>query len=408
MANKGKFINTTHSDNITTLVESVKGIINNPFYLYEGKSPTIVTYYNINTEKTTLDTALADMQTDLGIDAPAWFNKIENFYIYGMEQIQIQIENGEFGASATDITGEVFILPNTIIPYAGDYFKIDYIKEKEFLFRVTGVSHDTLDTSANLYKMTYILESKCTFESDLKIQDEYIMITNNIGTSFNAVLNKKKINLIEELEDYVYTLKKYYIDTFYNDRVQAFIYKYKGMRFYDPYLTQFLIENDIVKGSEQYVYITHQLPLKSFFSIEYDRSFFRCLEKRDLSNLRKYNTTAISEYIDGIDTSIFSTRSEDYLRVEFRYANPERSFYGILPCFTDELISYIESASLANGKDKIYNVIIKYFNSMNISSKDIDLFELDMHNNIKLFYTVPCIIYCLEDYIKRMMISNVE
>ena len=55
MSNKGKFINTTHSENIGRLVDSTKKIINNPYYLWANRQPTIVLYFNQNKEMSTVD-----------------------------------------------------------------------------------------------------------------------------------------------------------------------------------------------------------------------------------------------------------------------------------------------------------------------------------------------------------------
>lgn len=407
MANKGKFINTTHSDTVKTLVNNAKDIIKNPYYIHAGSLPTITTYFNINKEMSTLDEGFKGIMSDVGKDSPLWYNVIEEFYIFTSEQMQIQMDHGEFGAESSEISGEATLLPNTIIPYVGDYFKIDYLEEN-LMFRVTGASPDTLENGANAYKIQFTLESGKTTERDFNLKDRYTMITNNIGTGFNAVLHNKKVDLIKELENYLYRLRVYFSNIFYNDRVQAFVYLYKGMRFYDPYMTQFIMDNNILIGGDEYIYVTHQTPLRSYFPIEYDRTFFRCLEKKDYKHIRKYDYNAISRYIDSIDTSIFSTRQEDYLEVEFRYDNPHRSFYGIIPCFPDELIEHIESKELFDDENSIYNIIIKYMLDMDIESRDFEFMDFDIHNNVKIFYSVPCIIYCIESFIKRMMIENTK
>lgn len=408
MANKGKFINTTHSDNINILVNATKKIINNPYYLWANRQPTIVTYYNLNKEMSTLDEGFKGIMSDVGADSPLWYNVIEHFYLYGLEQMQIQMEHGEFGAESSEITGEGVILPNTIIPYVGDYFKITYLQEN-FMFRIIGASPDTLENGSNLYKIQYKLESEKIHEKDFNIKETYSMITNNIGTAFNAVLNNKKVILIEELEAFLYRLKMYFTNIFYNDRVQSFIYLYKGMRFYDPYMTQFIINNKILNGGEEYIYITQQIPLKSYFNIEYDSTFLRCLEKKDFKNIRKYDHNAISKYIDAVDTSIFGTRDEDYLEIDFRYQNPDRSFFGIIPCFPDELLDNIEKGKLFEPTDDnaIFNIVIKYALDMELSSSDMDI-DFNVYSNVKLFYGVPSIIYCIESIIKRMMKENTD
>ena len=398
----GKFINTTHLDTVNTLIENKKKLMNNPFYIWMDKPPTPVDYFNLNKEASTVDEGFKSVMSEFGKDNPLHHDRIIDFYLYGLEQLQIQMEHGEFGAEASDITGEAVILPNTIIPYPGDYFKIKYLKEN-YLFKVTGASHDTLENGANLYKIQYKLDSAVDHEKYLNIKDTYNFISNNIGTGFNPILRVETVDLIQKFEAFLERLKTYYVDTFYNDRVQTFIYLFKGMRFYDPYMVQFLKNNDILRGSSEYIYVSHQTDLKSYFNIEYDKTFFGCLERNDFKNIRSYHINAISRHIGGIDTSIFSTRPEDYLEVDFRHCGVMDSIYGILPCFSEDFIDNIESGELFDGCDSIYNIVIKYIHKMDLDETDMNIMNIDMHNNIKLFYIIPSIIFCLEYMIKDMM-----
>lgn len=402
----GKFINTTHTETINAMVDNVKNIINNPYYIWSNMKATIVDYYNLNVEKSTLDEGFKNIESYLGYNSPLWYNIIKSFYIYGIERIQIQIEDGEFGAESGEITGEGVILPNTIIPYPGDMFHIIYLKER-YIFRVTGVSHDTLENGSNMYKITYKLDSSEDNEKDIRIANRYNMLSNNVGTEFNTIIRSEKYDLIEKLEQMLYNLKVYYTNIFYNSRVQALTYKFNEKRFYDPYLTEFIMKHSLLTGGEEYVYITQQLPLNPEFSLEYSKSFFKCLELKDFSNIRKYSYKGVGEYIDN-ETTIFSTRIEDYFEMKYRYSVAEGNLLGVLQCFREELIEGIEQNKLYNGEDAIYNIIIKYAHNLDLDSEDIDLIDFDIHDNITLFYAIPCIIYCLEDYIKSMMIRIKE
>ena len=44
----GGFSNTTYKDTVNSIVSSAKETIKNPYYLWSGKSPTIVNYYSID------------------------------------------------------------------------------------------------------------------------------------------------------------------------------------------------------------------------------------------------------------------------------------------------------------------------------------------------------------------------
>lgn len=399
---KGKFINTEHRDNIDGLVTGLKEIINNPYYKWNDKSGTPVVYFNQNKEATTLDDASKLYYADIGIDSPIKYNMIEDFMLYGIEQIAISMENGDFGPEANEISGEAIVLPNTIIPYVGDYFHIIYTKEK-LLFRVIDTTPDTLENGSNIYKIQYKLESTSleqVIESE-NIEDKYNMIVNNLGTGFNPIIRHESYNMIKALDKVLFDLRTYYKSVFYKPRVQTFVFLHNGQRFYDPFMIEFLKENKILAGDEGYIYLTQQIQLSSLFPMQYSKSFFKCLEDKDLMNIRSYKHDGIAEYISD-PLSIFQTRLENYFEVK-QYNKCEPNF-GVLPCFKDELISAIEDDRLLCGNDSVYNIIIKFFNKRAIDQKDIDdLKFIDFSDNIVIFYAIPCVIYCIERFAKSLM-----
>lgn len=397
----GKFINTEHRDNIDHLVDGLKVILQNPYYKWNDKSGTAVQYFNQNKEATTLDQSTKLYYADIGLDSPIKYNVIEDMIIYGIEQIAISMENDEFGPQSSEISGEAIILPNTIIPYVGDYFKIIYAKE-DLLFRVIDVTPDTLENGANIYKIQYKLESSRidSIIEEENIEDRYNMVVNNLGTGYNAIIRNESYNLIKELDKVLFNLRTYYKSIFYKERVQTFIYLYNGQRFYDPYMIEFLKENKILSGSEDYIYLVQQMKLSSMFPMNYSRSFFKCLEDKDLRRLRCYEHRGVAEYISD-PLSIFQTRLENYYEVQ--HVIPDYNF-GILPCFKDDLINAIEENKLLEGNDSIYNIIIKFFHNEKINQKDIDDLDcIDYSDNIIIFYAIPCIIYCIERFVKSLL-----
>lgn len=405
----GKFINTTHSDNINNLVTGLQEIIKNPHYMWNNQSPTPVTYFNQNTEMSTLDQASKLQYSPLGEDSPTYYNKIENFLIYGLERVQLQIDNGEFGAESDTIEGEAIVLPNTITPYPGDYFKINYIKEN-MMFRVIAVNPDTLEDGANIYKISYKVDSSLDHDKDINVKDSYNMILNNIGTKFNPIIRSEKYDLIKELENFLYSMKEYYKSLFYSDRVQTFIFVHNGVHFYDPCMVEFLKRNKLMEGGDEYIYITHQLPVPATFSIEYKKTIFRCLEKGDLEHVLDYRYNAIARIINN-QTSIFYTRAEDYYKIDYEYNTAESQLFGILPCFSDDFIEKLHTGELFDYNDPkaIYNIIIKTATDTNICQRDIEVIDnIDLNNNITLFYAIPCVIFCIEAFIKQLMLNNNE
>lgn len=402
----GKFINTEHRDNIDSLVTGLKDILKNPYYKWNDKSGTAVVYYNQNKEATTLDDSTKLYYADIGENSPIKYNVIEDMMIYGIDQIAISMENGDFGPEANEITGEAIILPNTIIPYVGDYFNIIYTDEN-LLFRVIDATPDTLENGANIYKIQYKLETSQLEEiiNEENTVNKYNMIINNIGTGFNTIIRHESYNMIKRLDQVLYNLRTYYKSVFYKERVQTFVFLYNDKRFYDPYMIEFLRENKILDGKDDYIYLYQQVKLSSLFPINYNKTFFKCLEDNDIKRLRFYEHRGIAEYIDD-PLSIFNTRMEDYFEVKHSISDID---YGILPCFSDNLINAIEDGKLLSCTESIYNIIIKYFRNEPITQEDIDVLDyIDFSDNIMIFYAIPCIIYCLERFVKFLMKSENE
>ena len=150
----GKFLDTTYTATINSILESQTKRLDNTFYTFTDKAPTTCTYYNINTSKSTLDesTNLAYSYTDG--DSPLRYNRIKDTVIFGLDRIQVQMDAGDFGLESDTIEGDAYILPNSFKPYPQDYFIINHTNE-EYLFKVTSVSLDTLPTGANMYKISY-------------------------------------------------------------------------------------------------------------------------------------------------------------------------------------------------------------------------------------------------------------
>lgn len=404
----GKFTNTRHTDTINSLVDSMKSIIKNPHYLFQSKTSTIVDYYNINVEKSTLDEASKIQQMPVGNDSPTKYNIINDFLMYGLEQIQIQIENGDFGAEGGEISGEATILPNTIIPYPGDYFIIKYLQD-DVIFRITGVTHDTLDDGVNIYKVNYELDSISKKDIIKKnIADSYKLVVNNIGTSMNAVIRSEKYDIAKELDGIASYLREHYIALFYNDRIQTFSYLFNMRRFYDPYIVEFLKNNKILDGIKPYIHISHQLPKTSKFTLDYAKSIFRCFETSDFSNIRRYKRNCIGRYIEPETTSIFNSRPEEYWYTDLNYLTVEGEIFGVLPCFDDEFLDNIETGELFDGEKSIYNIIIKYINGKDdIDKDDIENLKfLEYQDNITLFYGLPLLIYCIDCMIIKLMAKS--
>ena len=397
----GKFINTEQKVVINSLVEGFKERLKNPYYIVTDKKPTLATYYNLNKAKSTLDEALKIEYSRLGKDSPLRFNRIHNFFLYGIEKISTQLDTGEYGLEASTIEGEAIILPNTIEPLHNDYFTIDYLKQK-LLFKVTGVTFDTIENDSNFWKITYKLDRIEDIDLLDQISDEFEMIVTNVGTQFKSIVRKNDYDFIEKIELVIDRMKEYYNALFYNDRVQTYTFIHRGKYFYDPYMIEFILRNNILTNiGNDYIHIDHQTILDKKFPLEYDKTFFRFIEMPDMDKKPRYTSQAT--YIDQM-LSIFANRIEEYFEIHYIDENSVINYSEyIIQNFSHELLDNIFNNE--KFKDDDYrNIIINYFYSKQLTGDDIDIIDnIEFEEDIEFFYNIPVLIYVLESDIKELL-----
>ena len=408
-------LNVTHTQMTQSLVDFQMDLLKNPFFLFNDKKGLPVEYYNLNTTQSQLDQGLKIPYANIGPESPLRFNLVHDFYLFGMERISVQLENGEMGIEGSEISGEAIILPDTIKPYPGDYFTINMTKKK-YLFQVRSATIDTLENGGNYYRIDYKLEYLSDDRLIPLVVNEFNFVSGNIGTNYSPVLSTTGYNLAKILDDTAVLLKQYFRGLFYNNKVQTFTFVYlyevcvNGLNssyFYDPYLIEFIIKNKILANTgDKYEYIDHKTFPKADFPIKYSKSIWRAIETKDKDHINSCIVSSPGIYIDDPAT-IFSTRYENYF--EMTYENPDpvadrwSSRLSIIP---SQVIGHINEGQLFfNSPLSKYNLLIKYFNDMEINAHDMDpLQRIDSYSNDKdTYYLIPIIIFILEYNIKKIM-----
>lgn len=401
----GKFTNTTYGRTVDNLVKATKGVLKNPYYVYTDKKPTKVTYYKQNLEKTTLDPDSGLNYAHIGEQSPIKFNKIEGFYLYGIDQITQNLDIGDFGLENDEITGQCIILPNTIEPTMGDYFRIPYLKE-DILFRVNAVNDDTLDNGSNVYQIDYKLER---VEDLKKIESQvvgtYKCIVNNIGTDFKCVIEDTSYQLIENLEGAMEDITAAY-QIFFDSKVQNFVYLYNGFHMYDPYLIEFMIRNKLMSYGADYVYVHHGASLSKTFGYDYTKTLYYLLEHPEEIDTRTIFTTATAVGITDIN-SLMTTRQETYYQITYNDPNKINARIEIFPI---EVIERCKSGELYKDTDTVekqaYNLMIAYFKKDYdyIKGNLIDMLrQMDYTDNIQYFYLIPINLFIIKSFILHLM-----
>ena len=402
----GRLLNTTFQDTVNEITGLYDNLVNNPFYIFNENKPVSSTYYNINKTFTSLDPGSKLAYDQIGDESPIRYNRIYDFLIYGFPQIELSNENGEYGLENEKIEVDIYLLPNTIVPYEGDYFEVSHIKQSTLLFQVTDVQKDTLDNGSNVYKAHAKLEYTDHEKILKKIEYNYRMVFTNDGTNMATVLRCEDYEIAKFMDKYAVMLKGYYNDLFYNSDVQTYTYEdLTVVKIYDSYMIEFLLRNDIMLHGEQYIHVMHQIPTQRTFSIDYDHTIFRYFEEKNSHILE-------SRYIIGANLiqaygTIFDTRYDDYYSAVY-YKTPKK-FYSY--CLREDIIYAIENHELVedvrdpNGNSPIWkNIIIKYFYDEPITEDEVKaISEMDFEYSKDAFYLIPIMIFCLEQAIDSII-----
>lgn len=395
----GKFINKSYVNTIDSLTKGTILKVKNANYIYNDKPPVICkAWWNLNNKSTTLDEGTGAEYTALGKNSPFRYNKIIEavFYSSGIKmEFDLQYEDDGLESSQPNISG--IVLPNTWIPYANDYFIIEQAG-KDWVYRVNSVTFDTIDNGNNVYRFEAMVDKSDTTWLDKQTVEKYRMIINNVGTNFNSIIKEESYNCIDTLDQILIRLKNNYIALFYNDSVQTFTYNGKYGNLYDPYMIEFLIRNNILSGSDEYIYIHHEIPVSRTFSIEYVNTFYRALETRskDLFDNITFNGKLIDDQY-----SLFSTVLENYFIIN--KADDGLQLFQILDSL---LVSYVkENKHVEECTSKeYYNIIIDFLNNKDINSSIVDILErMKFKPTQEMFYTLPMIIYIIEYGIKNLL-----
>ena len=400
----GNFINTNYNKTIDNLVEGAKSRLNNPFYIYGDRKPTIVTYYNINHNASTLDKGSSTLYDDIGQNSSLRFNKIENFHLYGIEKINVNLDVGEYGLESP-IEGEALILPNTIVPVPGDMFIINHVIDKPYLFMVTGIGIDTLYTGANFYKISYKLtrtdmDALTSLETVQTIK-RFTYKAGNVGTTLTPLIESNQAELIDKIEDNIDTLLNYYMNLFYKNSVQNFILEYQHMYLYDPYLIEFMIRNKLFALSgNNYFHVEQAVYIGDTFALEYDHSIFKDIE------IKKSNMRLNSVYPVPVDdpNSLLVDRLESYYKLSNKvmykdYDNP-------INWLDMDLLDRVINNELYDEDSNLYyrNLLILYMNNkeFDITDKIMNsIMDIEFNYTKELFYMIPILVFILKSYVNK-------
>ena len=394
-----------------------KALINNNIFKYEDKlnsqytrfldqTPTYVTYYNINSIETTVDLGFSNVEKILGNGSPIKYSEVKNLPVYGMEQIQLQLDEDEEGLNSS-FDAELIILPDTIQPYPDDFFIIEH-KGFEFLFRVTNVEYDTIKSN-NFFKIQFTVKY-VTPEESVKIlkqvTEKYTCVVENIGTQDRCIIEDDEYALLLQMKALYKEISERYKLFFYRKKYNAFVYIDPcdlKMGIYDRYLNTFIQKHGLLYDTESHrtIYLNNEDD-SCCYMLEYDMSIYRIFE------LRRKNRVILPMYRLGDITNIYSVFKYYNANVKsVRFANGDKPYLpqdvvmsmvsGVIPEEPEN-----DTVNMPYIFDEADKMIVKYMNDQIESIYNIDFEALIDFNYFTPtwfnFVKIPLLLYVMKGY----------
>ena len=374
--------------------------IKSPTARFLDTTPVYVTYYHINNSETTADEGFLDIDELVGKSSPLRFNKVEKFPIYGIDQIVLQIQDGDAGIDST-YEGDAVILPGTVKPLINDYFIIPVLKD-DYVFRVTNITYDNVMPD-NYYKIDFKLEyidSEKIHDLENQKIEEYICVLENIGTDTNCIIEKSEFTKIKEIDKMYNTIIDFYKAMFYDERHNVFLCQQSDYRnLYDPFQAEFINSHGLfkIKNDLSTLMLTEQVNDKKKM-LKYNKSIYKYIEMRDHKLLSTFQYV-VRPGITIHESSFYRWHDKSIDVVDIPMVLPT-------PCrqvLSDEFVYSLKYNEEISGD---YAILIQRFvRGEDLRVKDIPL-NLDqelvyMNNNLEVFFFTPIIMYII-----RTVINN--
>lgn len=301
----------TSNDIVTNSMQLLDNVLSSNFtaFLQGQGTPVLVTYYNLNDNVSTTDTGTYTVDDVLGEDSPLRYNKIENFPVYGLKEIILEIEQGEGDVLDTNFDTELIILPNSIKPTEFDFFVYTFKNGRNITFRVNNLQLGTIRNN-DYYKISVHLkdiDSQDTM-NDLNSQTVQTFKTNldTIGTNDKCLIENTTFDKMDRIKKIINHITGQYVDMFYSKRFNSVILQ-GGLEgefiLYDPFLTQFLINTSVLDNDRDYIVLVN-FDGRNDIRRDYNSTLFRSIETKNISNLADLRMSPIG--FRNVDTNPFS------------------------------------------------------------------------------------------------------
>ena len=124
-----KFINKGFINKVDAMSKSTELALQAPYFIYNDQNPVVTDYLNQIDKESSVDYNDQKQYSVIGSNSPLRYNEIKDLVIYTDFKFEADINITEEGYASEPITGEAFVLPDTIIPKENDMFKIKSMKK---------------------------------------------------------------------------------------------------------------------------------------------------------------------------------------------------------------------------------------------------------------------------------------
>lgn len=389
------------TDNTTLMREKLQS----PVVRLIDQTPTFTTYFHVNVNETTSDEGYKDAESIIGKKSPFRFQKITSFPIYGIDQIVLQIQEGDMGLDTT-YEGEATILPGTIKPLQDDFFMIGVLDEC-LVFRVTGIEYDTARVD-NFYKIHYKLEfndvEKIECLEDL-VRDKYTCVFRNIGTEQQCLIQsdfKEQLDVVDEIYNSIVRL---YLSVFYVDKYNVLLGELgNGLLLYDPFMSAFINEHGLFSRSKdnKTVYLNDEFR-DSKRKLKYERSIYRFAEKRESDKTCRFPYVTVKG-MSNTETSFYRWSDDSVYMVDIPPYDLSEADPNTRHVITDKYVAEIRM-NIPSKDSKYKSFLTKFFRKDVLSIFDIkdelkeDVYQLD--GGLEMFFLVPILLYAITEVVRE-------
>lgn len=370
----------------------------------DNTTPVYTTYYHLDTAATTTDAGFKDVAAIIGSRSPIKFNKIEDFPLYNIDQIVLQLQDEDQGLD-TDYEGEAVILASTIKPVQNDYFMIPVLKDP-YLFRVTSIQYDTImpDNYYRIgFKLDYIDAEKVEqLNQQIKAHNgEFVVVQENIGTENACIIEKGNFAKISQIENMLSTMRQSYLALFYSDRYNVFLgpLDQAGLRLlYDPYQTEFINKHKLFleKNSFKTIVLTEQTEDKQKL-LKYEKSVYRFMEIPDETRMNQFEFV-FSAGVTHKESGFYRWRDRQVEVLDIIEHWPIKTMHVFDADFVDKVKKNEDTGS------DVGELIKKHIRRIPIHIEDIpmDLNDelLHLNNSLEIFILTPLLFYIIQKVLK--------